>query len=400
MAQVQPEVAATPESQLETKDDIDEEIAYVRQQSKFLCFSILQFADQPLLVQELTKRKHFLCKTLINSTAVRKQLNEFPELQDASVHDSAGLPIEDDPLATEGLSPDHDPSPTDVQHLTNVYRLAFGVTTFPFTDPSPNSTARFYGRLLGIRFDQCSRDGKFQAPYYILLRRIQADRDEWQIHRHTIPAFISLDVLEQEYLLLRDGEDNAGTLKTRDFEDESIHSDTGGSRTRQDLQGFARKVRYELTSWKLRLEAIDYLRKQLNLIDPAFSDQPTNPRTAIAQKAGRGTTQNDEKRKKNDHGYEDQDMTEPSDDENSISQGIGFYGILSIEPTAFEARQARITWTDGTIARIKINNQGTIERAVVVGEQGRIRGVENLLVDGESRIEELLPKLKKLVGES
>jgi central kinetochore subunit Mal2/MCM21 len=237
-----------------------------------------------------------------------------------------------------------------------MHRLSFTVTTFPFTDPSPGPrNAHLNGRLLGIRLDHCSRQGTFQNPYYILLRRVEEGGDEWRVHRHTIPAFVQLGSLEDEFLPLKDGRGYDGRVDGESDEDEiSMRTDI----KKQDLHGLVRKVRHELICWELRREAIELLKEQLELIPPV----------------------NDE----------DEEM----DEESEIR---GLYGIQSIEATALEARQARITWTDGTIARIKISNKGLIERAVVVGENGRIKGVENLLVDGESRIENLVHKLRILV---
>lgn len=173
------------------------------------------------------------------------------------------------------------------------------------------------------------------------------------MHRHTIPAFVALDRLEEEFLPLKD-EDEGYTVGCTD----------GDQKPKQDLHGFVRRVRHELICWELRRDAIELLKEQLELIPSKNADE------------------------------DDEEMDDESQDDR-----VGLYGIQSIEATAFEARQARITWTDGTIARIKISNKGLIERAVVVGENGRIRGVENLLVDGESRIEDLVQKLKVLVGE-
>jgi central kinetochore subunit Mal2/MCM21 len=233
-------------------------------------------------------------------------------------------------------------------HQTNLHRLSFTITTFPFTDPSPNNN--LHGRLLGIRFDHCSRIGEFEKPFYILLRRVEKGGDEWRVHRHTIPAFVGLERMEDELLPLREDDDGTGKLRG------------------QELHEFVRRVRHELVSWMLRREAIENLKVELNL---------------TSRKTSRDDEMND---------------NEDDDDESTAPQR-GKYGISSIEATAYEARQARITWTDGTIARVKISNQGRIERAVVVGEQGRIRGVENLLVDGESRVEDLVGRLRMLVGE-
>jgi central kinetochore subunit Mal2/MCM21 len=240
-------------------------------------------------------------------------------------------------------------------HQTNMHRLAFTVTAFPFTDPSPAAQQAYLnGCLLGIRLDHCSRHGTFQKPYYILLRRIEEGGDEWRVHRHTIPAFVPLGRLEEEFLPLRDSDEGSSPNATRNH--------------KQDLHGFVRKVRHELICWELRREAIEVLKEELGLLP----NQNNN----------------------------DEEMDSDSDSDSSTQkERTGLYGIQSIEATAFEARQARITWTDGTIARIKISNKGLIERAVVVGENGRIKGVENLLIDGESRIEELVLKLRVLVGQ-
>lgn len=232
-----------------------------------------------------------------------------------------------------------------------MHRLSFTVTTFPFTDPSPNNS-HLHGRLLGIRLDHCSRHGTFQKPYYILLRRVEEQGDELRVHRHTIPAFVALERLEEQFLPLKD-EDEGYTVADSD----------GNQKKKQDLHGFVRRVRHELICWELRRDAIELLKEQLELIPPQNADE------------------------------DDEEM-----DDDSQEDRTGLCGIQSIEATAFEARQARITWTDGTVARIKISNKGLIERAVVVGDNGRIKGVENLLVDGESRIEELVQKLKVLVG--
>lgn len=268
---------------------------------------------------------------------------------------SPDLPADENPLSS--FSPSSIQSPfAATTHQTNMHRLSFTITTFPFTDPSPTNT--LHGRLLGIRLDHCSRSGTFQKPYYILLRRLEEGGDEWRVHRHTIPAFVPLRRLEDEYLPVRDESDEmAGTAGA-----------VGAGK--QDLQGFVRKVRHELICWEMRRDAIGLLKEELGLLPQAHDD------------------------------HDEREDDEMGDTASTIAPPPGRYGIQSIEPTTFEARQARITWTDGTIARIKISSRGLVERAVVVGESGRIRGVENLLVDGKSRIEELVGKLKVLVGET
>jgi central kinetochore subunit Mal2/MCM21 len=300
-----------------------------------------------------------MTNTLLSSTVIQNQLKNNSHNQDALTNSPPDIPVDENPLSTSS-SPTTATSSDTTTHLTNMHRLSFTVTTFPFTDPSPNSNQHLHGRLLGIRLDHCSRHGTFQKPFYILLRRVEEGGDEWRVHRHTIPPFVGVGRLEEEFLPLRDGD-----------EDDIVRAEN----RKQDLHSFVRKVRHELICWELRKQAIEILKEELRLTP--------NPHT------------NDDI---------DEELTDDDDDDDASDPDTqapkGLYGIQSIEETAFEARQARITWTDGTIARIKISNKGLIERAVVVGESGRIKGVENLLVDGESRIEELVGKLRVLVGGS
>ena len=294
-----------------------------------------------------------MTNTLLSSTKIQNQLNNY-----AFTQSSSDLPTDENPLSTFSS----DTSAPTANHQTNMHRLSFTVTTFPFTDPSPGlHNTNLHGRLLGVRLDHCSRHGTFQKPYYILFRRVEQGGDEWRVHRHTIPAFVPLGRLEEEYLPLRDGD--SGYSGGGSEEDESF---SVVQERKQNLHAFVRKVRHELICWELRREAIELLKEELGLIPNA----------------------NDSDEERDDDS--DRDALEPT----------GLYGICSIEATAFEARQARITWTDGTIARIKISNKGLVERAVVVGENGRIKGVENLLIDGESRIEELVQKLRILVEQT
>ena len=104
----------------------------------------------------------------------------------------------------------------------NIHRLTFSTTAFPFVDPSPIDPAK----LLGIRIDICRRDGKFDKPYYVLLKR----SDGLRVYRHTIPVFISIRELEDQYL------------------PSNIHL-------------FVRKLRQELNSWIARCDAIELLQE-------------------------------------------------------------------------------------------------------------------------------------------
>lgn len=310
-------------------------------------------------VQELTTRRRLITNTLLSSTKVQNQLDSNAN---ASIDPSVDLPTDENPLSTINPS-----STATVDHQTNMHRLSFTVTTFPFTDPSPQNT-HLNGRLLGLRFDHCSRLGSFQKPYYILLRRVEKGGDEWRVHRHTIPAFVPLGKYEEEFLPVKGGDGEEGNDGAVCSDEDAAN--VGGEKRKQDLPGFVRKVRHELVCWELRRSAVEFLKEELGLI-PKHNDDEDN----------------------------DEEDTEMTDDDSDATPR-GRYGIQSIEATSFEVRQARITWTDGTIGRIKISDRGLVERAVVVGEAGRIKGVENLLVDGESRIEELVGKFRLLVGES
>jgi len=43
--------------------------------------------------------------------------------------------------------------------------------------------------------------GKFELPHYVILRRSFEAESEWVVHRHTIPSFIPLVSLSEEYLV-------------------------------------------------------------------------------------------------------------------------------------------------------------------------------------------------------
>lgn len=106
---------------------------------------------------------------------------------------------------------------------SNIHRLAFSTTAFPFVDPSPTDPAK----LLGIRIDICRRDGKFDKPYYVLLKR---GDNELHVYRHTIPIFIPIRELEDQYLP-------------------------------QNIHLFVRKLRQELNSWIARCDTIESLQE-------------------------------------------------------------------------------------------------------------------------------------------
>ena len=233
------------------------------------------------------------------------------------------------------------------------------MTSFPYTDPSPETSNV---PLLGIRIDVCSRAGKFDAPYYLHLKRKRFtdstnELDELSIYRHTIPSHIPLRDYEAQYLPQRD--EGYGS-------EVSSETSTGN---KQNLHKLVRNVRKDLVSWTLRREAIEVLAEKLGLVTTSTKDL----------------------------------VTDESDDYVTIVapiDGSSGSAFKSISPTAVEARYARIVWADRRVARVKISDKGLVERAVVCGEidgqERRIKAVENELVgDGSVRVEELAERLKR-----
>lgn len=70
-------------------------------------------------------------------------------------------------------------------------------------------------------------------------------------------------------------------------------------------------------------------------------------------------------------------------------------GIISVKPTAIEARYLCLKWVDGRIGRIKLSNNGRVERAIVIGDGGRDKVTENILTGGDGKVEGILERLLK-----
>ena len=233
----------------------------------------------------------------------------------------------------------------------STHRLAFGVTAFPFVDPSPDTSNV---PLLGIRFDICKRNGQFDSPYYVLCKRVSDESSEVRVHRHTIPALVPLSLYEDKYLPLPD----------EGYGSEDSVLEVGGGR--QDLEVFVGAVRRDLVAWRLRQESIEMVREKLDL--------------------------------KNKTVVGNEEATEAEDGEQDLAQGG--YGITTVEAITADAYYARIIWTDGRVGRIKIGDDGSIQRAVVievVDKQGqRCSNDERLLVAENARIDKLVEALKEM----
>jgi central kinetochore subunit Mal2/MCM21 len=121
---------------------------------------------------------------------------------------------------------------------------------------------------------------------------------------------------------------------------------------KQDLQGFVRELRRELVAWHMRVDAVDFLREKLGLVDAEGRAQPFDV----------------------------------SPDRET--------GIISLAPDALEARYIRLEWADGRVGRFKLSNAGIVERAVVIGDQGREKKTEDAMTGGGGRVETVLERLR------
>ncbi|KAL2003760.1 hypothetical protein VTN02DRAFT_2396 [Thermoascus thermophilus] len=289
-------------------------------------------------IRNLQKRRSFLTAGLLASDYIQKRI------------------IQRHAASTE--RDDRDISPLVLsagKHTeSNHYRVAFSATSFPYTDPSPHASDS--PNLLGVRIDVCGRDGRFTRPYYVLLRREKGEGKRLRVHRHTIPAFISMEKLERRYLprgpQTDDDEDDAGT-------DEALKP---WKAKKQDLPALVRQLRQELVSWHLRRDTVEWLNEQLGL------SGPDAPQGGGATSTGR----------------------EEAETPTTQAQRIG---IVSVSPTSLEARYVRVEWEDGRVGRFKISNNGIVERAVVIGDNGRDKSVEDAMTGGDGRVETIFDRL-------
>ncbi|KAL5002462.1 Cenp-O kinetochore centromere component-domain-containing protein [Aspergillus recurvatus] len=325
-------------------------------------------------IRKLQRRRRFLASSALSSEALQKCLKP----KQSSVSAISTLNEDISPLVRAASSHTH----------LNHHRIAFSTTTFPFKDPSPvieGESEKYSKNLLGVRIDICVRNGRFTKPYYILLRKMRAaaegvSKDQagirLKVHRHTIPAFIPIQRLEQILLpdyarVLGDGNGNG----SGDDSTEQLKKKPTSPARKQNLQLFVREVKRQLVAWHMRLDAIYIIREQIGIIqrgvDPYPDDEEDGPwdRDALIDvgfDSGIGET----RLKKND------------------------YGIASFSPTALEAKYVRVEWEDCRVGRFKISDSGKIERAVVIGEEGRDKVLEAALTGGDRNVLTVLDRLK------
>lgn len=210
-----------------------------------------------------------------------------------------------------------------------------------------------------MRIDVCTRNGRFAKPYYVLLRseRGHAAGKEsgrrLRVHRHTVPSFISVAKLEGVYLPRARRHEEEGDGDTSSEDTAPTKSKKHPSARKQDLGGFVRELRRELVAWHMRVDAIGLLREWVGLVDSEGRPAPAE---------------------------------EVSPDPST--------GIVGLAAVAIEARYVRVEWEDGRVGRFKLSNGGIVERAVVIGDDGRDKGTEDLMTRGGGRVEGILDRLR------
>ncbi|KAL4906796.1 hypothetical protein BDW74DRAFT_176406 [Aspergillus multicolor] len=322
-------------------------------------------------IRKLQRRRRFLASSVLSSEALQKcQKSQQPSTSTAV----SSLNEDISPLVRAAGS----------HTQSNHHRIAFSTTTFPFKDPSPvfdGESEKDSKNLLGVRIDICIRNGRFTKPYYLLLHKVRAAEDaeknkpeiRLKVHRHTIPAFIPVQRLERILLPQPDPipvpDDGGGAT-------EPLKKKPKPAPRQQSLQMFIREIKRQLVSWHMRLDAIHHIREQLGIVrrgvDPYPDDEEDGPwdrdmLVDVGFDSGLGET----RIKKNN------------------------YGIASFSPTALEAAYVRVEWEDGRVGRFKISDAGTVERAVVIGDEGRDKALEAALTGGDRSVLTILDRLKK-----
>jgi central kinetochore subunit Mal2/MCM21 len=274
-------------------------------------------------IQALSKQRNLLSSSLLGSTRVQQQL--------VQVSTTEPLPTETQSLLSASQS----------HAQENTYRLALGVTAFPFQDPSTEDSSQ---RLLGVRFDIADSNGKYDKPYYIIAQRVAEGSDDLRVYRHTIPSFIPLRQYEELYLPPQDEGYGSG-------------NNVNNQQQTQDLHGLVKHVRHDLVSWTLRCEAIKSLQQQLQL-----------PTSAPGEAEGEDSPDNE--------------------------RNAGQHGVKNLTATSPEATQIKIEWANGVVGRVKVSVKGVIEKGVLYGPQGRMKEAETILTKDGGSVLDLASRLE------
>jgi central kinetochore subunit Mal2/MCM21 len=298
------EAAPFNEQHQTMSDELDSDIASIRAE-----------------IHALSKQRNILSSSLLGSTRVQQQLAR------ASTTDA--FPAELQSLLSA--------SQTHAQE--NAHRLALGVTSFPFQDPSTEDPKK---RLLGVRFDIADSRGQYDKPYYILAQRTSEGGEDLHVYRHTIPSFIPLRQYEEMYLPPQD--EGYGS------EDNNHQGPT------QDLHGLVKHIRHDLISWNLRREAVQMLQQQLQL-----------PKRAPG---------------------------ESTEDDDTHDAEEGRFGVKNLNATSVDATQIKIEWATGALGRVRISRKGVVEKAVLFGVNGRMTEAERVLTKDTCSVLDLVVRLE------
>ncbi|KAL1887513.1 hypothetical protein Sste5346_010174 [Sporothrix stenoceras] len=206
----------------------------------------------------------------------------------------------------------------DSHKQQSLYRAGASVTAFRVRDPDPNAVDG--GRVLGLRFD-VMMGAQFLRPYYVLLNRDTerlrpggrsqtAAEAPLRVHRHTVPPSVPLGGLATRYL---------GATQ---------YAPSGPKSP--DLYGFARATRRALVRYHNRLAVIGDLRK------------------SVQQKATKAAAE-------------------------AASSGMEIDAITFLADVSgadAEAKQIRFDWADGRTGRLVLDDDGDIQKMVVIGATG------------------------------
>ena len=91
-----------------------------------------------------------------------------------------------------------------------------------------------------------------------------------------------------------------------------------------------------------------------------------------------------------------------SDSISALQEGVnprdgeGRYGIVEVASEGADARDIRMEWEDGRIARVRMAKDRVITKAVVFDESGRRRDIERRLMSEPRGVEFLMTKIREI----
>ena len=173
------------------------------------------------------------------------------------------------------------------------------------------------------------QSGRFIRPYYVFLNRHHLDNSAWRVHRHTVPPCIPLDALAKRYL--PQPTQSGDTVKV----------------PKQGLPRFVKALRFHIVGYHSRIAVIAGMRRAFGL----------------------------DKSKDGDKGKR-RELT-----------------LSDISAADAEARHIRLQWMDGKIGRAVVSSNGNIIKCVVIGEDGRDRTTERIVLGGDGRIDGMTERL-------